>query len=289
MYHRPDTSTYRTGEVLTVADILTADVTIDEAYSLLPPDMRCPRDVELDSLLPWRRPAAVLRELHRRRAGEIVAGRACRSCANALVPELLTRVGHPSDPERTVTLIDSLLDAAGTLFELVAGSRPLRAVVDEFIDSTEEQLGRAQVCATPGCTGTARLREGGIPSFAVTVLALLASWAYEAGACRDTESIVNAAWERALEELRGSAEGALMTTTELLERASTDPRIVAAEAHVPSRWADSDWGGMVRLHGESPTLCEVAAAQDVRQEDMALAVVGVTNWLADRAGRVLAA
>lgn len=284
MYHRPDTSTYRAGDVLTVADILAADVTIDEAYSLLPPDMRCPCDVELDGLLPWRRPAAVLRELHRRRAGEIVTARACRSCATALVPELLTRVGHPSDPERTVMLLDSVLDAAGTMFELVAGARSLRAVVDEFIGST----GQEQPCAVPGCTGATRQREGGIPSFAVTVLGLLASWAYEAGVCRDTEAIVNEAWEQALEELRDSAEGALMTTAELLERASTDPRIVAAEAHVPSRWADSDWGGMVRLHGESPTLGEVAAAQGVHHEEMALGVVGVANWLAERAGRVLA-
>lgn len=283
MYHRPDTSTYRAGEVLTVADILAADVTIDEAYSLLPPDMRCPCDVELDSLLPWRRPAAVLRELHRRRAAEIVASRPCSSCGGALVPELLTRVGHPSDPERTVMLLDSVLDAASTMFELVAGSRSLRSIVDDFIDTT----GGEQSCAAPGCTGATRLREDGIPAFAVTVLGLLASWAYEAGVCRDTEATVNDAWEEALDDLRDSVEAGLMTTTELLERASADPRIVAAEAHIPPRWADSDWGGLVRLHGESPTLCEVAAAQDVRHEDMALAVVAVSNWLADRAGRVL--
>jgi hypothetical protein len=283
MYNRPDTSTYRAGDVLTVEDILTADVTIDEAYSLLPPDMRCPCDAELDGLLPWRRPAAVLRELHRRRAGDIVALHPCRTCAGALVPELLTKVGHPSDPERTVTLLDSLLDAASAMFELVAGTRSLRAVVDELLDS----VGQEQSCATPGCTGATRLREGGIPGFAVTVLGLLASWAYEAGMCRETETIVNEAWEKALAELRGSAEGALMTTSELLERASSDPRIVAAEAHVPPSWADSDWGAMVRLHGESPTLYEVAAAQGVHHEDMALGVVSVANWLADRAGRLL--
>lgn len=284
MYHIPDTSSYLAGDALSVEDILATEMTLDGAYTQLPADMRGPRDLELDAHHPWRRPAAVLRELHRQRAGEIVAGRPCRDCAEALVPELLTRVQHPSDPIRTVTLLDAMLDLAGGQFELVAAGRSLAQVVDEFVDSP----GMRSPCEMPGCAGTADASEhDGTPSFSVSILGLLASWAYEVGVSRDTEAMISQAWARAVQELRDSPEGRYLTTAELIEGASTDPRIVAAEDHVPSRWADSDWGAMVRTHGESPTLCEVADALGARCEGLALCVIEVSNWLADRVERSL--
>lgn len=283
MYHVPDASTYLAGDVLTVEDILATNMTLDGAYAQLPADMQCPCDAELDALLPWRRPAGVLRELHRRRAGEVVATRACRTCAASLIPELLTRVEHPSDPDRTVTLLDALLDLAGGMFELVAGPRSLADLVDEFVESSLPR----PTCRMPNCAGATPVQQHAIPSFAVSVLGLLGSWAYEAGVSRDTEAAVNEAWAQAVEELRNTPEGVVLTTAELLERASTNPRVIAAEAHVPARWADSDWGAMVRTQGESPTLGEVAAELGVEAEEMVLCVLEVATWLADEVDGIL--
>jgi hypothetical protein len=131
-------------------------------------------------------------------------------------------------------------------------------------------------------------REGGLPAFAVSVLGLLASWAYDAGVSRDTESTVEQVWAGVLDELRLSGASLRLTDAELVDLAARDPRVVAAETAIPDRWAASDWGSLVLIHGESPTLCEIAAAQGVRPEEMALCVVDVANWLADAATSALA-
>lgn len=284
MYHIPDTSFYLAGDALSVEDILATEMTLDRAYTQLPSDMRSPGDIELDAHLPWRRPAAVLRELHRARAGEIVAARPCLQCAESLAPELLTRVQHPSDPGRTVTLLDAVLDLAGALFELVASGRPLRRVIDEYVASVRP----AETCRMATCCGGGPASEpDGIRPFSVSVLGLLASWAYEVGVSRDTEAIVSEAWAQTLQELRQSGEGLRLSTAELLEHASNDPRIAAAESHIPSRWAESDWGHIALIRGESPTLCELRAEQGLSSEDMATCVLEVTNWLAEHGERAL--
>lgn len=280
MYHRPEIDPFRMGEVLTVTDLLADGVTLDAAYAQLPADLRCDCDPALDDHLPWRRPAAVLRELHRTRAGQILASRPCGGCARALAPELLVPVAHPSDAGRTVTLLDSLLDLAGGMFELVAGRQSLADVIDRYVESG----GPSPACTMPGCTPSTHPADARVPAFSISLLGLLASWAYDAGLNRDLEPRVTAAWTEVLDELADSAEGSLMSSGELLERASVDPRIVAAETHVPERWAESDWGTMARLRGESPCLGELAAELGVRWEHIATCVVEVANWLADQVG-----
>ncbi len=279
MYHLPEIDPSRMGEALTVTDLLAAGVTLDSAYAQLPADVRCDCDPALDDHLPWRRPAAVLRELHRDRAGQIVAARPCRNCARDLAPELLVPVAHPSDPDRTVTLLDSLLDLAGGTFELVAGRGSLAEVVDRYVASVTAR----PRCAMPTCAGSATTEGDDRPSgFSITLVALLASWSYEAGLGRDLEPLVTAAWTEVLDELADSPEGALMGSAELLERASTDPRILAAETHVPERWAGSDWGTMAQVRGDSPCLGELVAELGVGWDHVAICAVEVANWLADQ-------
>lgn len=285
MYHRPEIDPFRMGEALTVTDLLADGVTLDAAFAQLPADLRCDCDPALDEHLPWRRPAAVLRELHRTRAAQILAARPCPACARALAPELLVPVAHPSDPDRTVTLLDSLLDLAGGLFELVAGRQSLAEVIDSYIDRYVESDSPSSPCTMPGCTGGKAMGgDGRVPAFSVTLLGLLAAWAYEAGLNRDLEPLVTAAWTEVLDELADSAAGSLMSSSELLDRASVDPRIVAAETHVPERWMESDWGTMAQLRGESPCLGELSAELGVRWEHIAVCVVEVANWLADQIG-----
>ncbi len=264
------------GQALTVADLLADGMSLDDAYSQLPADLRCDCDAELDAHLPWRRPAAVLRELHRTRAAEILGARPCPTCARALVPELLVPIAHPSDPDRTVTLLDSLLDVAGGHFEFVAGTRSLAQVVDAFVATNAD----ATSCRMPGCSQPSDRGESRVPAFAVSLLSLLAAWAYEAGLNRDIEPVVTAAWTAALDELADSAAGSLMTSNELLEAAAGDPRVVAAELHVPARWVDCDWGTLVLTRSESPTFAELAAELGVSPERAALSALEVTNWLA---------
>lgn len=275
MYHRPEINPFLMGQALTVADLLADGLSLDDAYSQLPADLRCDCDAELDAHLPWRRPAAVLRELHRTRAAEILASRPCPTCARALVPELLVPIAHPSDPERTVTLLDSLLDVAGGHFEFVAGTRSLAQVVDAFVSTHA-----VASCRMPCCPRASDRGDSRVPAFAVSLLSLLAAWAYEAGLNRDIEPVVTAAWTAALDELADSPDGSLMTSNELLEAAAVDPRVVAAELHVPERWVDSDWGTLVLTRNESPTFAELAAELGVSPERAALSALEVTNWLA---------
>jgi hypothetical protein len=291
MYHAPDGSAYLSGESLTVADILATDLTIDGAYAQLPPDMRHERDEQLDELLPWRPRAAVLREMHRRRAGEIVASRPCPTCTAGLVPELLTLVEHPSDPARTVTLLDAVVDLAASMFEVAAGRRGLAAVVDRFCDSTP---GRPP-CAMPeggadsarGATDHGGQGGDGVPAFAITVLGMLAAWSYEAGMARDTEPAITEAWARALNELSASPISQTLPSDDLVELAALDPRVVAAETHVPPRWAACDWGAMVQTREEAPTLSELRVQQGVSEEAMVVCVLMVANWLAAESDRAL--
>ena len=288
MYHSPDGSAYLSGEALTVVDILLGDLTIDGAYAQLPADMRRERDEELDDLLPWRPRAAVLRELHRQRAGEIVAHRPCRTCTEGLVPELLTLVEHPSGSARTVMLLDAVVDLAGSMFEVAAGKRSLAAIVDQYCDYAAAR----RICATQGCTGASTIggtapRGGDVPAFAITVLGMLAAWAYEAGMARDTEPAITEAWAQALHELSASPISEALAPDELVDVAALDPRVVAAETQVPKRWADCDWGAMVRTRGEIPTLSELRVEQGVSEEAMALSVLSVANWLAAESSRAL--
>ncbi len=262
------------GAALTVADLLADGVTVDDAYSRLPADLRCDCDAELDAHLPWRRPAAVLRELHRTRAAEVLTARPCPACARALVPELLAPVAHPSDAARTVTLLDAVLEIAGGQFELVAGRRSLAEVVDAFVTTRDV----SDSCRTPGCSGSTE--EVRVPAFAVSLLSLLAAWAYEAGLGRDIEPRVTAAWTQVLDELADSPAGSLMSSNELLEAAATDPRVLDAETQLPERWIDCDWGTLVLARSESPTLGELAAELGVSSERAALSALEVANWLA---------
>ena len=286
MYHSPDGSAYLSGEALTVADILAADLTIDGAYAQLPADMRRERDEELDDLLPWRPRAAVLRELHRQRAGEIVAHRPCRTCTDGLVPELLTLVLHPSGSARTVMLLDAVVDLAGSMFEVAAGKRSLAAIVDQFCDYAEAR----RICATPGCAGASTVggtaHRDRAPAFAITVLGMLAAWAYEAGIARDTEPAITEAWAQALHDLSTSPISEA-PPDELVDIAALDPRVVAAETQTPQRWAGCDWGAMLRTRGEIPTLSELRVEQGVSEEAMALCVLSVANWLAAESSRAL--
>jgi hypothetical protein len=126
-----------------------------------------------------------------------------------------------------------------------------------------------------------------VPAFSISLLGLLASWAYESGLNRDLEPHVTSAWTEVLDELADSPAGCVMTSSELLERASVDPRIVAAETRVPERWAESDWGAMALLRGESPCLWELSAELGVGWEHVATCVVEVANWLADLTGDCL--
>lgn len=282
MYDRPEIDPFRMTAALTVADLLVDGLTVDEAYSRLPADLRCDCDAELDAHLPWRRPAAVLRELHRTRAAELLAARPCPTCARTLVPELLVPVAHPSDADRTVTLLDAVLDIAGGQFEFVAGRRALAEVVDAFVASPAT----SGPCRMPGCSGSSC--DVGLPAFAVSLLSLLAAWAYEAGLGRDIEPLVTAAWTEVLDELADSPAGSLMTSNELLERAAMDPRVVAAETRVPERWADSDWCSLVLTRSESPTLGELSAELGVSSEQAALSALVVANWLGARVDDLLA-
>lgn len=287
MYHSPDGSAYLSGEALTVADILVADLTIDGAYAQLPADMRRERDEELNDLLPWRPRAAVLRELHRQRAGEIVAHRPCRTCTEGLVPELLTLVEHPSGSARTVTLLDAVVDLAGSMFEVAAGKRSLAAIVDQYCDYAAAR----RICATQGCAGGSPIagtaHGGDVPAFAITVLGMLAACAYEAGMARDTEPAITEAWAQALHELSALPISEALPPDELVDVAALDPRVVAAETQVPQRWAGCDWGAMVRTRAEIPTLSELRVEQGVSEEAMALSVLSVANWLAAESTRAL--
>jgi hypothetical protein len=302
MYHAPDGSAYLSGDALTVADILAADLTIDGAYAQLPPDMRHERDDRLDELLPWRPRAAVLREMHRRRAGEIVARRPCPTCTEGLVPELLTLVEHPSDPARTVTLLDAVVDLAAGMFEVAAGRHSLAAIVDQFCDSAARQLsdsaaGRLTCSMESGSLASSDPSipadhggcnwGDGVPAFAITVLGMLAAWSYEAGMARDTEPAITEAWAQALHELSASSASEALQSEELVELAALDPRVVAAETHVPERWAGCDWGAMVQTRDEVPTLSELRVEQGVSEEAMALCVLSVANWLAAESSRAL--
>lgn len=285
MYHRPEINPLRMGEALTVTDLLADGVTLDDAYAQLPADLRSDCDPALDDHLPWRRPAAVLRELHRTRAGQILAARPCRQCARTLAPELLVPVEHPSDAERTVSLLDALLDLAGGLFELVAGRQPLAEIIDRYVeDRYVDSTQLSSACTMPGCAGSTPRGDARVSAFSISLLGLLASWAYESGLNRDLEPHVTAAWTEVLDELADSPAGCIMTSSELLERASVDPRIVAAETNVPERWAESDWGAMAQLRGESPCLWELSAELGVGWEHVATCVVEVANWLADLVG-----
>lgn len=294
MYHAPDGSAYLSGDALTVADILAAHLTIDGAYAQLPPDMRHERDDQLDELLPWRPRAAVLREMHRRRAGEIVGRRPCLTCTEGLVPELLTMVEHPSDPARTVTLLDAVADLAASMFEVAAGRRSLTAMVDQFCDSAAglSTCGMAGGATDSSMRATDHGCDGGdrgdrVPAFAITVLGLLAAWSYEAGMSRDTEPAITQAWAQALHELAASPISEALPSEDLVELAALDPRVAAAETHVPERWAGCDWGAMVQTREEIPTLSELRVEQGVSEEAMALCVLSVANWLAAESSRAL--
>lgn len=300
MYHAPDGSAYLSGDALTVADILTANLTIDGAYAQLPPDMRHERDEQLDELLPWRPRAAVLREMHRRRAGDIVGRRPCLTCAEGLVPELLTMVEHPSDPARTVTLLDAVADLAASMFEVAAGRRSLAAMVDQFCDSaaarstcamqggaTDSSMRATDHGGDPDNGGDRGDRSDRVPAFAITVLGLLAAWSYEAGMSRDTEPAITQALAQALHELGASPISEALPSEDLVELAALDPRVAAAETHVPERWAGCDWGAMVQTREEIPTLSELRVEQGVSEEAMALCVLSVANWLAAESSRVL--
>ena len=133
----------------------------------------------------------------------------------------------------------------------------------------------------PSCAGSTQPAGTRVTEFSISLLGLLASWAYESGLNRDLEPHVTAAWTQVLDELADSPDGCIMTSSELLERASVDPRIVAAESHVPERWAQSDWGAMALLRGESPCLWELSAELGVGWEHVATCAVEVANWLAD--------
>lgn len=284
MYHCPEIHPFWRGEPLTVTDLLADGLSLEAAYAQVPADLRCDSDPELDDHLPWRRPAAVLHELHRTRAAQVLAARPCRQCAAGLAAELLVPVAHPSDPGRTVTLLDALLDFAGGLFELVAGRESLQHVVDLYVDSPQARSS----CQMHGCPEAPDQGQTRVSAFSVGLLGLLASWAYEAGVSRDIDPVVSAAWTEAVDELAGSPGGGLLSSGELLEQASLDPRVVAAEASVPERWAQSDWGTMALLRGESPTFTELRAELGVSPQQAAVGAVEVANWLADRVGHALA-
>lgn len=283
MYHSPEINPFRSGEPLTVSDLLADGLSLEAAYAQVPADLRCDDDPELDDHLPWRRPAAVLHELHRSRAAQLLAARPCRQCATGLAAELLVPIAHPSDASRTVTLLDALLDFAGGLFELVAGRESLGHVVDSYVETPPTDTS-CRMADCPGPPSGARP----VSAFSVGVLALLASWAYEAGVSRDIEPVVSAAWTEAVDELADAPGGGLLSSGELLEKASLDPRVVAAETSVPERWADSDWGTMALLRGESPTFTELRAELGVGPEQAAVCAIEVVNWLADRVGHALA-
>jgi hypothetical protein len=229
--------------------------------------------------------------MHRRRAGEIVGRRPCLTCAEGLVPELLTMVEHPSDPARTVTLLDAVADLAASMFEVAAGRRSLAAMVDQFCDSA---AGRS-TCAMQGGSTDSSMRatdhrgDSGdrVPAFAITVLGLLAAWSYEAGMSRDTEPAITQAWAQALHELGASPISEALPSEDLVELAALDPRVAAAETHVPDRWAGCDWGAMVQTREEIPTLSELRVEQGVSEEAMALCVLSVANWLAAESSRAL--
>ena len=288
MYHSPDGSAYLSGEALTVVDILVADLTIDGAYAQLPADMRRERDEELDDLLPWRPRAAVLRELHRQRAGEFVAHRPCRTCTEGLVPELLTLVEHPSGSARTVTLLDAVVDLAGSMFEVAAGKRSLAAIVDQYCDYAAAR----RICATQGCAGASTIggtapRGGDVPAFAMTVLGMLAAWAYEAGMARDTEPAITEAWRRRCTRTLGLADQRGAASRRAGRRRRTGPARGRRRDPGPQRWAGCDWGAMARTRGEMPTLSELRVEQGVSEEAMALSVLSVANWLAAESSRAL--
>ncbi len=153
------------------------------------------------------------------------------------------------------------------MFEVAAGNRSLAAIVDQYC----EYAAARRICATRGCVGAATIggmapRGGDVPAFAITVIGMLAAWAYEAGIARDTEPAITEAWAQALHDLSASPISEALPPEELVDVAALDPRVVAAETQVPTRWAGCDWGSMVRSRGEIPTLSELRLEQGVSEE-----------------------
>jgi hypothetical protein len=277
MYQAPDAgSPYE----LTVEDLLADGITLADAARRIPADQRINGRVGSFGTPEQHEAASVLRYLHEQRASEIIRGRPCPTCSAAATHELLAEVTHPL-VGYPVRLLDAIFDLSSGLFPIAVAGRSLTQVVDAFYDAADDL---SSCSSNVEC----RTRFGDPEPFAVTLLGVLAGLAFQEGLERDTGGLLDATYGQVVAELRGNSAYAHLPDTDLTELACQDPRVVAAGAVIPDRWADSDWDVHLRVHDEPlwdlDSLQEQFAVPDVA---LVRSVVMVAVWLATLAERDL--